>query len=48
MAKQQVPNSEGVKDIPSVPGSLAKGLSAPLGPVGSVPESGGDTNRKVK
>jgi hypothetical protein len=39
---KQVPTGEGVKDVPAVPGSLAKGgLKAPLGPVGSVPDNVG-------
>lgn len=39
---QQVPTGEGVKDVPSVPGSLAKGgLKTPLGPVAVVPDNTG-------
>ncbi len=36
----QTPVSEGVKDVPAVPGSLAKGgLSAPLGSPAVVPDN---------
>ncbi len=36
---KQTPTGEGVKDIPAVPGSLAKGgLKAPLGPIAQVPD----------
>ena len=44
--KHQHPQRDGVKDLPKVPSDLNKYKSPPLGPVGSVPSSGGSTNRK--
>lgn len=38
----QTPTGEGVKDVPAVPGSLAKGgLKAPLGVIAVVPDNKG-------
>lgn len=47
MSEKQKPVRDGVKDLPSVPGSLNGTGTPPLGPVGHVPDKSSPDKRST-